>query len=129
MWFSAASHRQWDPSDTVSHLIHNAKITLQSLSILPVRQHYKMAWSKLSAMWAKCWLWLLLLASCYCRSCLAGNKANIESGSSSSRGIFDNRTTHTHGNVIQSLWYNLLAHPLDSNVFHAPKFSFYYQKK
>ena len=35
---------------------------------------------------------------CYCRSCSAGNKADVESGSSSSRGIFDNRTTHLRGN-------------------------------
>ena len=32
------------------------------------------------------------------RSWSASNKADVESGSSSSRGIFDNRTTHLHGN-------------------------------
>ena len=35
------------------------------------------------------------------RSCLADNKVDIESWSSSSRGIFDNRTRHPHGNSFE----------------------------
>ena len=37
---------------------------------------------------------------CYCRGCSAGNKADVKS-SSGSRGLSDNRTMHSRGNIYQ----------------------------
>ena len=43
---------------------------------------------------------------CHCRGCLAGNKADVERGSSS---IFENRTTHLRGNVQKFTNYMITA--------------------
>ena len=37
---------------------------------------------------------------CYCGNCSVSNKADVKSSSNSRCGIFDNRTTHPHGNMM-----------------------------